>query len=142
MARKRTQKNAERDSTIANKRIFLEVLEQTRGAITPVCLKLQISRATFYVWMKNDKEFKRKVNEIQRRKPEVIEDRIFSLGMEGNLQALKYLHERYDRKGKKQKSEVHIYHHRQDKPVKQENKTFEDVVDEVLDQMNLLGIES
>jgi hypothetical protein len=127
--------STERESTIRNKKLFLEMLEQSRGMVTAVCAKTAISRATYYVWLGKDKRFKRKVEEIMSRKPEIIEDRIFALGMEGNLQALKYLHERYEKKGKKQKSEVHIYHHRKDSSVEQTNKGFEDLVDEIIDQM-------
>jgi hypothetical protein len=123
------RRNQERESTTIAKQLFLTVLEQSRGLISVVCQKVNISRATFYNWMKTDKEFAAKVREIQEIKPQVLKDRMFLEAANGNFQALKFMlthiHPDFKKKPKTEKdSVVHIYHHQGEKPVKEEKKSY------------------
>src|SRR3989338_2301545 len=70
------QKKQERESTTLNKKMFLEFFEKSRGIISVACQKIDICRATYYVWMKNDPKFRKAVEEIIKRRPEVLEERM------------------------------------------------------------------
>lgn len=123
------RRNQERESTTIAKELFLTVLEQSRGLITVVCQKINISRATFYNWMKTDKEFAAKVKEIQKIKPEILEDRLYAEAVSGSFPALKFMlqhtHPDYKKKPRINKdSTVHIIHHREQMPVKKEEKSY------------------
>lgn len=116
------EKKKERDSTTLAKELFLTALEQSRGLITVVCQKVNISRATYYNWRKTDKEFDAKVKEIIAIKPEVLEDRLYAEAVSGSFPALKFMlqhtHPDYKKNSKNDKdTNVHIWHH-VDKPVK------------------------
>lgn len=116
------KRNQERESTTIAKQLFLTALEQSRGLITVVCQKVNISRATYYNWRKTDKEFAAKVKEILEIKPEALEDRMYVEAMGGSVPALKFMlahtHPDYKKKPKNDKdTNVHIWHH-VDKPVK------------------------
>lgn len=62
----------------------------------------------------------------------MLEDRLFSKGMEGDVSALKFLlihtHPRYKKKKQKERS-VHIYHH-VDRSSDKKNLTLEDIIDD------------
>jgi hypothetical protein len=123
----------EREATSIKKRLFLQYLEKTRGVVTAVCEKVGISRATFYVWVKNDKEFRKNAQDILRRKPEVLEDMLFTKAMGGDVQSLKYLLDRTHpkfKKGKQKKvdEEVHIYHHKVEPVVKEKPKSLTQIL--------------
>lgn len=133
--------NAEgqRNSTVRNKIHFLKILEQTRGMVSVCCMKSGVGRSTYYHWMKKDKKFKETVEKLQSSKGEIIEDRLMALALEGSVPALKYLHAYYNRGHNTRKdTEVHIYHHT-DKVKKEDDKekTFTDVVDEIIDRITV-----
>ncbi len=109
--------NPEQERTRFKKEEFLTNLESMRGLITQVCTATGISRATAYHWQKTDKIFRKRVLEIQRFKPEMLEDRLYGVALSGDVPALKYLIGRNDKKKKRKKSEnaVHIYHHTDNK---------------------------
>lgn len=122
----------QRESTKRNKEFFLDVLAKSRGIITAVSERTNISRATYYRWRNEDPEFAAKVDEILNSRADFLEDRLFLLASDGNIAALKYLLDklRYNKKEKQEKkeSEVHIYHH-VDKPQKGTRLTMEDIMD-------------
>ncbi|MFA7193794.1 MAG: hypothetical protein WC087_02670 [Candidatus Paceibacterota bacterium] len=125
-----------RDSTSEKKKYFLEFLETSKGIISVVCNRLNIHRSTYYNWYKTDKDFKKRVDEINKSKIDILEDRMYLLALEGNYQALRYYIDRMDNKGKKKTSEVHIHHHRSEVGTTEDKKTFEDVVDDILDALD------
>lgn len=119
------KRNQERESTKRLKELFLNILEKNRGLISSVCEKTGIARGTYYNWLKTDKEFKEKVDEIMRAKPEMLEDILYVAAVKGDIGAAKFIlshtHPDYKKKSKNEKdSVVHIYHHVDKKPEKQE----------------------
>ena len=52
------------NKTLHNKKALLEALEQSRGVVTSACKKVGISRVTYYVYYKEDEEFRNSVNEL------------------------------------------------------------------------------
>ena len=54
-----------RDKTDDNKKLFLELLPKKNYNISKTCKACKISRATFYVWKGDDKEFADKVKEME-----------------------------------------------------------------------------
>ena len=110
------QSKQEREITTVKKRIFLEILEASRGIISATCQKADIARATYYVWMKTDPKFKESVQEIQAAKPDILEDRMYILALKGNFHALRYLMDKVypnfkAQPNKNKETVVHIHHH-------------------------------
>jgi len=66
-----------RESTIINKKKALECLERHRGIITHACKEAGISRETFHKWVKEDADFKRKVDDINETVIDFVENKLF-----------------------------------------------------------------
>lgn len=49
---------------ILQKRIILAAMEKSLGVVTTACKASGIARATFYFWMQEDEDFKKKVKDI------------------------------------------------------------------------------
>ena len=47
------------------KESLLKALEQSLGVVTVACKKVDIPRSTYYKWLKDDKEFKKEVQQIE-----------------------------------------------------------------------------
>ena len=52
------------EQTEHNKREVIKALEKSLGIVTTACKNADISRTQFYQWLKDDSEFKRKVDDI------------------------------------------------------------------------------
>lgn len=76
------EKEKERESTIARKKVFLKIWETTLGSVKATCEKTGIGRTTYYDWMRDDKEFAKSVREYDEK---FLED----LDQTGKLQILK-----------------------------------------------------
>ena len=48
-----------------HKAALIEALEKSLGIVTTACKSVDISRSTFYLWMREDEEFKKAVDEIE-----------------------------------------------------------------------------
>jgi hypothetical protein len=72
---------------------FLEEVSKT-PVVTAVCAKLNISRQTFYRWLKEDFEFRSKFEETYKQGTDNINDlaksKLISKISEGDWQAIKY----------------------------------------------------
>ena len=66
-----------RESTIINKKKALECLERHRGIITHACKEAGISRETFHKWVKEDADFKSKVDDINETVIDFVENKLF-----------------------------------------------------------------
>jgi len=53
------------NKTAQHKKAIIEALEQSLGVVTSACKKVGIGRTTFYGWLRDDKAFAQKVNDIQ-----------------------------------------------------------------------------
>lgn len=106
-----TPEQQEQERTTIKKKIFLEVLEKTKGIITLTCQEADVGRATYYVWLENDPAFKASVEAITRTKSEILEDKMQMLAYSGDFRALKYLLDYYKKSDYKEKNQFHFYYH-------------------------------
>lgn len=72
------------------KKNFLQVYANT-PIISASCKTVGISRETFYNWIKKDKEFAKKIEEINKKKCEVLEDMLYAYALKGNPTLLIFL---------------------------------------------------
>lgn len=61
----------------SNKKIVLEALENNYGNVSAACQSVMMPRSTFYLWCKEDKEFKDAVDEIQEFAIDHVENKLF-----------------------------------------------------------------
>jgi len=76
------KENEEQERTTIKKKLFLEVFEKMLGMIGVACDKAGISRETYYIWLREDSEFHKKINEIKGRENEAVENRLKKLIMQ------------------------------------------------------------
>jgi len=56
------------------KKIFLDYWAKSMGVVSATCEKVEISRDTFYDWMKEDPVFAKKINDLTGQKNTIAED--------------------------------------------------------------------
>lgn len=109
---------SEKTRTERKKQEFLSIFEQARCIISVAAQHTDISRQTFYNWMKTDLAFKKKIRAIEKIVPDMMEDKLKMLGYEGNTRAIIYYleknHKKY-RKEKRKDSDIHIFQHTDNK---------------------------
>lgn len=66
---------------------FLKALKETLGNITGACLKIHISRQTYYNWM-NNSEFAQAVEDTNESNIDYAESKLLSLIRDGNVTAI------------------------------------------------------
>ena len=108
------EQKRERERTTILKRTFLESLDKSLGTVIGLCASLNIHRSTYYVWMKNDPQFKTSVEAIRKNSIEDVENSMVREAIKGNTAAARLIlvnkHPDYKR-GKIENHEVHIYYH-------------------------------
>jgi hypothetical protein len=67
------------NKTEQHKKAILEALEKNLGIVTTACRQVGIGRTTFYDWLKDDEEFKKKVDEINNVALDFTESKLFKL---------------------------------------------------------------
>ncbi len=78
--------------TVEAKKILLASLEKHLGIITPACAEAGISRDTHYRWLKEDKEYKKAVKEIENVALDFAESQLHKQIAKGNpLSTMFYL---------------------------------------------------
>jgi hypothetical protein len=70
---------------------FLEALEKSMGIVSQATKKIGVNRTTPYRWMKEDSEFKDKVEEIQNVVLDFAETKLYNLIDAGNPSATIFL---------------------------------------------------
>ena len=53
------------NKTVQHKKAIIEALEKSLGIVTMACKSVGISRSAFYLWIAEDEEFKKAVDDIQ-----------------------------------------------------------------------------
>jgi hypothetical protein len=53
------------NKTEQHKKAMLDALEKSLGVVTTACKSVGVGRTTFYLWMNEDEEFKKAVDEIE-----------------------------------------------------------------------------
>jgi hypothetical protein len=84
----------ERQSTIFNKRLFLEYFTKTLCSITATCEKVHITRETFYDWQRNDPQFVEGIKIAMQRELDIVEDRLKKAVLSDNVRAITYMLDR------------------------------------------------
>lgn len=59
-----------------NKKRFLEILKQSRGIISSACESVDMSRQTYYNWVKDDADFALAVDEVQESMIDFVESKL------------------------------------------------------------------
>lgn len=75
---KSSQVLSQEEKTAHNKEVLLVNLEKYRGLVATACQKSNISRATYYLWFNNDKDFRSKCEDIIERQVDIVEAALFS----------------------------------------------------------------
>ena len=77
--------------TTLKKEAFLVALEKSLGIVSQAAKQVGIDRTTPYRWMKEDEEFKERVEEIQNVVGDFAETKLYELVNEGNPSAVIFL---------------------------------------------------
>lgn len=75
------------DKTNINKKRVLEALEDQCGVVTAACKIVGVSRTQFYVWMEEDDEFKKAVDDVSEVAKDFVESSLFLQIKGGNTAA-------------------------------------------------------
>ena len=59
------------------KSALLEALKQSLGVVAQACQTVDISRQTYYKWLKQDEEFAREVSDISEHAIDFVESQLF-----------------------------------------------------------------
>ena len=96
---------------------ILQALEKTLGVVKTACKQVGIGRATFYRWLKEDKEFNEQVIAIQDVALDFAESKLFEQIQDGSTAAtIFYLKTKGKRRGFVERQELE--HTGGDKPVR------------------------
>lgn len=77
--------------TTLKKEAFLVALEKSLGIVSQAAKQVGIDRTTPYRWMKEDEDFKDKVEEIQNVVGDFAETKLYELVNDGNPSAVIFL---------------------------------------------------
>lgn len=75
------------EQTEHNKKAMLRALEQSLGVVTTACKIVGIGRTTHYMWLEQDDEYKKAVDEIQDVTIDFAESQLHKQIKDGNVSA-------------------------------------------------------
>jgi len=84
------KKRQEQFRTRKKKAIFLQSFEKFMGIVTMACQEAGINRNTYYVWVKTDKVFRDKANEILVEQRGQVEDRLLKAILNDHVSAIQF----------------------------------------------------
>lgn len=84
----------ERETTIARKKVFLELFERTLGSIKASCEKAGIHRDTYYEWLKSDPQFAADIKNTWGKKLEDVEQLAAIEMLKGNTSLIRHFLDR------------------------------------------------
>lgn len=88
MAKTGTKTPDESDATKKRKAKLLDALELSVGVVTTACRAVNISRDTHYRWMKEDPDYKARVEELENVALDLSESKLFENIMSGDTTAI------------------------------------------------------
>jgi ACT domain-containing protein len=95
------------NKTEQHKKAILEALEKSLGVVTTACKKVGVGRTTFYGWLKDDKDFADKVNDIQNIALDFVESKLFENIREGKTsEMIFYLKTKGKKRGYVERQEI------------------------------------
>jgi len=86
---KKKQKKSDKSDTVRerikrDKEKFLKKFQECISIVSISCSRAGISRETYYDWLKKDKKFAAKVEEIKERQNDAVEDRLLKQILKDN----------------------------------------------------------
>jgi hypothetical protein len=75
------------NKTEQHKKAILEALEKHLGIVTTACRTVGVGRTTFYGWLNDDKEFAKKVEDVQNIALDFAESQLHKQIGDGNTSA-------------------------------------------------------
>lgn len=97
------------DKTDIKKREILEALEKSLGIVTTACKQVGINRDTYYEWLKKDKEFKKKVKDLENVALDFAESQLHKQIAKGNpLSTMFYLKCKGKKRGYIEQQELRV----------------------------------
>jgi len=95
------------NKTAQHKKALLEALEQSLGVVTSACKKVGIGRTTFYLWMNDDEEFKKQVDDISNVALDFAESQLHKQIKDGSAAAtIFYLKTKGKKRGYVERQEI------------------------------------
>ena len=88
---------SQQERTKTNKKAMLSALEKSLGIVTSACAKVGISRVTHYIWLKEDEEYRKSVEDVENIALDFAESQLHKQIGEGSTQATTFY---LSRKGK------------------------------------------
>tara|TARA_R110002020_G_scaffold2748_3_gene12896 strand:+ start:3186 stop:3542 length:357 start_codon:yes stop_codon:yes gene_type:complete len=99
------------------KKAIIEALIKSLGVVSTACKIVGIGRTTFYDWLKDDKDFKKEVEDIQNVALDFAESELFKQIQNGNTSAtIFYLKCRGKKRGYYEKQQIDMT--TDDEPIK------------------------
>ena len=97
------------------KETLLKALESSLGIVSTACSRSGISRSSFYKWYKEDKEFRKKVDEIDNLKLDFVESKLFkNIENEKEKSIIFYLQHKGHKRGYIQKQNINLTSNEED----------------------------
>tara|TARA_R110001592_G_scaffold14653_1_gene65315 strand:- start:9977 stop:10333 length:357 start_codon:yes stop_codon:yes gene_type:complete len=95
------------EQTEHNKREVIKALEKSLGIVTTACKNADISRTQFYQWLKDDSEFKRKVDDISNIALDFAESQLHKqIGDQNTSATIFYLKTKGKKRGYVERQEI------------------------------------
>jgi hypothetical protein len=95
------------DKTEQHKKAMLEALEKSLGVVTSACKAVGIGRTTHYLWMDNDPEYRRAVNDLENVAIDFAESQLHQQIKGGNPTAtIFYLKTKGKKRGYVERQEI------------------------------------
>ena len=95
------------NKTEQHKKAILDALEKSLGVVTTACKSVGIGRTTFYDWIKEDPEFKKKVKDINDIALDFAESSLHKQIKDGNTAAtIFYLKTKGKKRGYVERQEI------------------------------------
>jgi chaperonin GroEL (HSP60 family) len=96
-----------KNNTLQTKKKVLEALEKTLGIVTTACKKVGLSRTQFYVWYKEDEQFRKDVDSVEGMALDFAESKLMeNIGSKKETSIIFYLKTKGKKRGYIEKSEV------------------------------------
>ncbi len=97
------------DKTEQHKNAMLDALEKSLGVVTTACRSVGIGRTTHYLWLEQDAEYRKAVDELQNMTLDFAESQLHKQIKEGNTTAtIFYLKTKGKKRGYIERQEIQM----------------------------------
>jgi hypothetical protein len=97
------------DKTEQHKNAMLDALEKSLGVVTTACRSVGIGRTTHYLWLEQDAEYRKAVDELQNMTLDFAESQLHKQIKEGNTTAtIFYLKTKGKKRGYVERQEIQV----------------------------------